>query len=370
MVNKFWKIHNEKDGETAEMLLYGEISDTTWNGDEVTPKAFAEDLKRLDGKDLTVRVNSPGGDVFAAHAIYNQLKSYAGRVTMRIDGMCASAATIITCAGDEVVMPTNAVFLIHNPSSALMGYYNANDLKRTCNQLDAIRDTIVNVYLNRVDGKLSAAQIKHKMDDETIFSAQEALDCGFVDTIDEAEMVKNSVSGETLIVNSVQCDLGRFRNGDRIAEIMQRKTAKSEGKDMEKNEILEKIKSLLQGGNEAKPAEQAPQVADSAVAAERKRWAELEALDHHDDEAVTKMVDAAKSNGMTAAQVKPFVDAHRAEATQRNENEKVVDAIKALIADQTQSGAENITPAPSVLKVEDEKKASIDEIVKLANGMK
>ena len=118
--NKFWQFRNESSEEKAELLLYGEISNETWFGDEVTPKQFATDLQAMGGKDLIVHVNSPGGDVFAAHAIYNQLKAYSGQVTAYVDGLAASAATIITCAADKVVMPSNALFMIHNPSVGVM----------------------------------------------------------------------------------------------------------------------------------------------------------------------------------------------------------------------------------------------------------
>ena len=97
MAKKFWNVKNEDD--KAELILYGEISSESWYGDEITPKQFAEDLKSLNDKDLTVRLNSPGGDVFAAHAIYNLLKAYKGSVDVVIDGLAASAATIIMCAG-------------------------------------------------------------------------------------------------------------------------------------------------------------------------------------------------------------------------------------------------------------------------------
>ena len=211
MMKKFWQIKNEAEADNAEMLIYGEIADTTWWGDEVTPKQFADDLKALEGKDLTVRVNSPGGDVFAAQAIYNQLKSYAGHVTMRIDGLAASAATIITCAGDTVIMPDNALFMIHNPKGAMCGYYGANDLTDYAKQLDTVRQTIVNVYKKRC-ANLSDTQIKHKMDDETWMTAQEALDYGFVDQLDSDTEVVNSLKDGMLIVNSVSCRLDRFKN--------------------------------------------------------------------------------------------------------------------------------------------------------------
>ena len=143
---KFWEIKNKATDEKAELLLYGEISDATWWGDEVTPRQFADDLSTCNGKDLVVRINSPGGDVFAAQAIYNLLKSYAGDVTVHIDGICASAATVVACAGNRVIMPDNALYMIHNPHAVLIDAYDAVGLSKLESELHAVKKTITNVY--------------------------------------------------------------------------------------------------------------------------------------------------------------------------------------------------------------------------------
>lgn len=386
MMKKFWQIKNEAEADNAEMLIYGEIADTTWWGDEVTPKQFADDLKALEGKDLTVRVNSPGGDVFAAQAIYNQLKSYAGHVTMRIDGLAASAATIITCAGDTVIMPDNALFMIHNPKGAFLGYYDAKTLSEYAKQLDVVRQTIVNVYKKRCGNNLSDTQIKHKMDDETWMTAQEALDYGFIDQLDTDTEITNSLKDGMLIMNSVSCDLSRFKRGKEVAEILNRKavhkgekspeTPKNcsfkEENPMENKDLLEKIKNLLGMETEQTPAEpKAPEVQNAAeddpVAVERERLLALDALDDHKNGAITKMVNAAKANGSTVEQVKPFIDALREEGEQKDEQANVLDAIKALIKDEMQSGAQQVAPSAPQATPEEAKQAAIDEVVNLAN---
>lgn len=376
MMKKFWQIKNEAEADNAEMLIYGEIADTTWWGDEVTPKQFADDLKALEGKDLTVRVNSPGGDVFAAQAIYNQLKSYAGHVTMRIDGLAASAATIITCAGDTVIMPDNALFMIHNPKGALLGYYDSKALNDYAKQLDTVRQTIVNVYKKRCSN-LSDTQIRHKMDDETWMTAREALDYGFVDQLDTEMEVENSLKDGMLVMNSVSCDLSRFKRGDEVAEIMNRfsaqkaeKKSESEENPMENKDLLEKIKNLLGVTDSAQPEQEpVPAVTDTKdpVIAERERIIALDALDDHSNGVVTKLVNAAKANGSTVEQVKPFIDAIREENEQKADQENVLDAIKALISDQVNSGADDVAPSAPPATAEDAKKKAIDEIVNLAN---
>ena len=203
MPKNFWKFKNEAESEEAELLLYGELSNESWYGDEVTPQQFHDDLIACGGKNLAVHINSPGGDVFAAQAIYTQLKNYPGKVTMYIDGMCASAATIIACAGDSVVMPSNTIYMIHNPKSAMLGYFDAPQLDKISASLGAVKQTIVNVYMARVQGNLSEVQVKHKMDSEEWMTADTAKSYGFVDEITEAIPIENRWEGDVLIVNSV-----------------------------------------------------------------------------------------------------------------------------------------------------------------------
>ena len=377
---KFWRIVNEAESDSAELLLYGEISDVTWWGDEVTPKQFAEDLAAIGGKDLTVRVNSPGGDVFAAQAIYNQLKLYTGRVTMRIDGIAASAATIITCAGDTVIMPSNALYMIHNPKSALFGYYDAKEMSKYAETLDTVRDTILAVYSKRVGDSLTDEQLQQKMDAETWMTAKEAQEYGFVDEIDDGVKVTNCLKDGQLIVNSVSCSLSRFQHGDEAERLIKgfdsdvdQKPEREGSKRMKENELVEKIKNLLGVGGDAEPVEdnsadeEAVEPEVDAVQAERDRMMALDALDDHTNEAVTKLIDAAKANGSTAEQVQPFIDIVKADAEDRAEQNKMLDAIKTLIRDEMASGAEKVAPSVQESKVEDDKQAAIDYVVALAN---
>ena len=114
----------------------------------------AEELKALDGCPLTIRINSSGGSVFAAHAIHNLIKAYAGPVTVVIDGIAASAASIIAVAAKKIIMPANSMMMIHDPMVALKGYHNAEELKSCLDALAATKDSIVSAYLGR--SKVSA----------------------------------------------------------------------------------------------------------------------------------------------------------------------------------------------------------------------
>ena len=382
-MKKFWEIRNEAE-EKAEMMIYGEISDESWLGDEVTPQQFADELKECGGKPLNVHVNSPGGDVFAAQAIYNQLKGYSGNVTMYIDGMCASAATIITCAGDVVIMPENAVYMIHNPKTAAVGYYDANDLKKISNSLDVTKQTIINVYEKKCKENLSENKIKKMMDDETWMSAQDALKNGFIDRIDDECKVKNSIAGDKITMNSVTVSLKRFKNSEKLQEIVAKNCKKTteEGEKMsEKNEeksIIDRLKDLI-GGMEGKPRDGAPTAPSTkndikqpvdAVQHERQRMIDLDDMDDKSNPAISRIIDAAKKNGTTAEVVKPFVDAVKEEKKQ----ETVVDAIKAIIRDQAESGAANVQPTPADNKGPQaqtaEKMKQRDEIVNMINSMR
>lgn len=130
MPKKFWQFRNQA-ADSAELLLYGDISDSSWWGDEVTPKTFADDLNALGAiTNLTVRINSGGGDVFAAQAIGNLLEQHTAQVTARIDGLCASAATIIACHCDKVVAANDSTYMIHPVRMGIFDFADAVTLQQ------------------------------------------------------------------------------------------------------------------------------------------------------------------------------------------------------------------------------------------------
>ena len=382
-MEEFWKFKNNADGE-AELLLYGEISDASWYGDEVTPKKFAEDLAACGGKDLTVRVNSPGGDVFAAQAIYNQLKAYTGKVTVKIDGMCASAATVIACAGETVIMPSNTIYMIHNPKSAMLGYYDAVQLGKVSDRLTTVKQTIVNVYMGRVGNTLSEVQVRHKMDAEEWMTADKAKEYGFVDEITDEIPIENRWEDNLLIVNSVSCKLDRFENVAELRAILPEKKKRSDTiMGMTTAEALAAIKNLLTGENkevqtqEAQqdtPAQNAEDVRAAAVAEERARMAALDAL-KNGNPAVDSIVEAAKANGATAESVKPYIDAAAnapVTGVDTKHEEKMLASIRAILQDSKASNADGVlpTPQPSHGGEAAEKERNISDIVNFANRMR
>lgn len=379
MPNKnFWKFRNEAESETAELMLYGEVSDKSWYGDEITPKAFHDDLTACGGKPLDVHINSPGGDVFAAQAIYNQLKAYTGKVTMYIDGMCASAATIIACAGDNVIMPSNTIYMIHNPQSAMLGYYAAPQLDKISASLSAVKQTIVNVYMARVQGALSEIQLKNKMDSETWMTADQAKSYGFIDEISDAIPIEKQWGNDALIVNSVACRLDRFKNLSDLRAVLPEDKKKRSDLSMTDNEILQKIKNVLGIGGQAAETPPTPKPEndtrskETILNEERQRVAALDDM-KNGNPAVDAIIETAKSSGATADSVKPYVDAVSKEqpVPLTIDEGKMLVAIKAILKDNADSGASGVKPVPQSGQKNEaaEKAANIEEVANCANRL-
>lgn len=179
---KFWNMSVRNDG-VGIVTLYGEISDVTWWGDEITPKQFKEDLDGLgDVKDIDIHINSGGGDVFAGYTIYNLLKRHGAKKTVYVDGLAASIASLIAMAGDKVVMPTNSMIMIHNAWTAAVG--NRDDLRKMADELEKVDTMLVNTFVSRTG--LEADEIAQMMSNETWMTAEEAVEKGFADEIEES----------------------------------------------------------------------------------------------------------------------------------------------------------------------------------------
>ncbi|MDD9922974.1 MAG: Clp protease ClpP [Boseongicola sp.] len=173
---KTWFTARAEEG-VAELVIYDEIG-----AYGVPAKAFIEELKGLgDVSELTLRINSPGGSVFDGIAIYNALKRHPAQVTVTVDGLAASIASVILCAGDEVVMPKNALIMVHDPSAVVMG--NASDMRSMADALDKMRDGLVSAYQDKT-GR-DQPDITAWMAEEAWFDANEALEAGFADRIEE-----------------------------------------------------------------------------------------------------------------------------------------------------------------------------------------
>jgi len=158
--------------------LNGTIAEESWFDDDVTPQLFKDELYAGEG-DVTVWINSPGGDCVAAAQIYNMLKEYNGNITVKIDGIAASAASVIAMAGTTVLMSPVSMLMIHNPATFAFG--DTGDMKKAIEMLNEVKESIINAY--ELKTGLSRAKISHLMDSETWMNAYKAVELGFADDI-------------------------------------------------------------------------------------------------------------------------------------------------------------------------------------------
>lgn len=165
---------------TAELLLYGDIVRDEWykcSDDDTCPKDIVDFLKDLGNfESLNININSGGGSVHGGLAIYNQLKRHNGFKTVYIDGIAASIASVIACAGDKIVIPTASQFMIHKPSICLWANMNANDLRKMAETLDVCEESILNVYMTKVKNGITKEQIQELVNAETWFTGENVTD--------------------------------------------------------------------------------------------------------------------------------------------------------------------------------------------------
>lgn len=171
------------EGESPEMELYGYISEWSWFEDDITPQKFRDDLmKHGQGGPIRIRLNSYGGDVIAASMISSIMRDYPGEITVSIEGIAASAATVVAVSANKVQIQDTAYFMIHDPSVVFfLAALNIEDLTRLADSLGAIKEGIVNAY--EVKTGLSRTRLSKLMTDETWMDAKKAQDLGFVDEI-------------------------------------------------------------------------------------------------------------------------------------------------------------------------------------------
>ena len=173
-MNKFWNWVRDEDGRT--LYLNGTIAEESWFEDEITPAAFKAELMAGEG-DITVWINSPGGDCIAASQIYCMLMDYRGAVTVKIGGSAASAASVVAMAGTTVLMAPTALMMVHNPLTVAIG--DSEEMKKAVALLDEVKESIINAY--EIKTGLSRARLSHLMDAETWLSAHKAVELGFAD---------------------------------------------------------------------------------------------------------------------------------------------------------------------------------------------
>lgn len=201
MANKFWKFAKAEAGN--ELILDGVIASESWWEDDVTPKMFREELAKYSGA-LTVRINSPGGDVSAGVAIYNYLNEHEGEVTVKVDGIAASIASLIAMAGDKIVMLPGSMMMVHLPWTFAAG--NSDDMAQVVEMLEKTGESMIPIYSARTG--LSEERVEELLKAETWMTAEDAVELGFADEAIEAkttvsDSIKNALSFASTVQSAV-----------------------------------------------------------------------------------------------------------------------------------------------------------------------
>lgn len=271
MDKKFWEIKNEAN-DTVELLVYGTIDDNQWWGD-VGAVEFAKELASITSNNITVRINSVGGNVFAGLAIYNSLRQHKAKITVRVDGLAASAASIIAMAGDEIIMPLGTMMMIHNAWTYAAG--NAEQLRETADMLDSVDGSIVSVYKAKTG--LSEDEIKDIMANDTWLSANEALSKGFATQIEDISIAA-SINGGNLILGGVSFELDKLpKNGLNITAAAGNPTKNKEEK-VTFEEFKAKFSAEIDGLVKAEAEKVSAEAYEKGVQAERARMKGIDDL--------------------------------------------------------------------------------------------
>ena len=221
---------NEAGVEERVLELDGTIADESWFDDDITPKQFKDELFSGSGP-ITLWINSPGGDCIAASQIYSMLKDYQGEVTVKIDGIAASAASVVAMAGDKVLMAPTALLMIHNPS--MMAFGDHNDMAKAIDILNEVKESIINAYEPKTGQ--SRAVLSHLMENETWMNAKKAIELHFADGI--LEDSKKDVPMEAYAFASKEFDM-------RLANKIASKTRKEVKTGRNISELKNKLKTI------------------------------------------------------------------------------------------------------------------------------
>ena len=227
-MKKFWKwknreIKNLEEGESIEprvLEFYGTIAEESWFDDDITPQMFKDELFSESGP-VVIWINSPGGDCIAASQIYAMLMDYKDDVTVKIDGIAASAASVIAMAGTKVLMAPTALMMIHNPMT--LAYGNHEDMEKAIAMLDEVKESIVNAY--EIKTSLSRTKLSHLMDSETWMNANRAIELGFADDIlqdakrVQAEMPAYSFSGKETETRLLNLMISRYKPAENRSQV-------------------------------------------------------------------------------------------------------------------------------------------------------
>lgn len=377
------------DNDTAKIEMWGDVLEEKpidwWTGEEIdmeciTPKGFKEDLDKVSGcKNLIVNLNSLGGDATVGIAIHNLLKSLNKHITVIVDGVAASAASVIMCAGDDVKVYPGSLVMIHEVKSGLCGFYSNEDLKKIESGNEAYGAAIANIYAEKTG--MNIVQLRNMMKKETWMTGKEAVEKGFANTLITAEAENTEpqmqlINKNTLVVNGVKHNISGYSVPQEILSSLANQGGK---KNMAKNKVEEFMNYMAsffsnKADDEQQPAEEEKdnkknaeeepsdeekkeqeekenamklEIANSAREEERKRLQEIDEISNSID---ADLVREAKF-GETACDAKEL--AFRA---MQREVEKSNQALKDLQKDTEQSKVNDVASVPGAQDPEDGKK--------------
>lgn len=218
------------------LFLNGTIAEESWFDDEVTPALFKDELNSGEG-DITVWINSPGGDCIAAAQIYNMLMDYKGNVTVKIDGIAASAASVIAMAGNKVIVSPVSMIMIHNPATIAAG--DTSEMQKAIAMLDEVKESIIKAY--EIKTGLSRARLSHLMDAETWMDANSAIELGFAD-----EIMQRNTEEDELEVPNVSMTFSRASVTNSLMEKMAEKCkiAQKTKNEIASDSLLERLELI------------------------------------------------------------------------------------------------------------------------------
>lgn len=195
---KFWDMKmSADDSKSADIFIYGDIVSYQWDETDTSASSFKQDLDALgDVSTINLHINSPGGSVFEGIAIHNMLKRHQAKIDVYVDALAASIASVIAMAGDTIYMPKNSMLMIHNPWTIAMG--NAAELRKVADDLDRIANSSKQTYLQKAGDKLTEEKLQEMLDAETWLSADEALEYGLCDVVEEANQMAASINFDLL----------------------------------------------------------------------------------------------------------------------------------------------------------------------------
>lgn len=372
---KFWNFKPVADG--AELRIDGDIVDDNdiwmyeWFGIKAaSPNTFRDELNKYSGQNITVWIDSYGGDVTAGAGIYNALKSHNGKVTTVIDGKAMSAASVIAMAGDTVQMSPVGILMIHNPWSEASG--EAKDIRKVADVLDTVKTTIMNAYQQKT-GK-SVDEIGQMMDDETYMDAQKAKNLGFID-----EILYQDGGQEKSVQNSLMFTRFAIQNSGNAASLKKfiEKNKKKLVENKEELPLEENKISSVEDLQKIYPDLYA-QIAQNSIKNERERISALEKMDDPQNEALHAVIVNAKNSGKTEKDIKYVVDIlnkYPGEKESGDTKNDGKDFMKNVIEDNKKSGVDNIASggASKTENEETERKNAVKfmaEAINKRNGVK